>query len=99
MQVHGKTTLKAEDRTTILAALEKGIKDAPKFAATCLRPRHGIRATHDGKTVELVICFECFAILIYVDAKFERNPKVTGAPQAAFDKVLKAAKVPLPKGK
>ena len=25
----------------------------------CFEPRHGIRAEHDGRRVELIICFEC----------------------------------------
>jgi hypothetical protein len=97
MRVLVKTTLKTENCKTILAALDKGIKDAPNRAAACFKPRHGVRATHDGKTVDLVICFVCFVILIDVDGKFERNPKVTGSPQEAFGEVLTAAKVPLPK--
>ncbi|HJZ58287.1 MAG TPA: hypothetical protein VKE74_25315 [Gemmataceae bacterium] len=95
-RVLGKTTVKDATRNTLLAALDKGIKDAdPNLAAGCFNPRHGIRATHDGKTVDLVICFECLAIVVYVDDKSERGPHVTGSPQEAFDKVLKAANVPL----
>jgi hypothetical protein len=97
-RVLGKTALKDADRKTVFAALDKGIKDAdPNLAAGCFNPRHGIRATHDGKTVDLVICFECLQIVAYVDDKYAGGPKVTGTPQPAFDKVLKAAKVLLPK--
>lgn len=97
-RVLGKTALKAADRKTVLAALDKGVKDAdPDLAAGCFNPRHGIRAKHDGKTLDLVICFECLSIAVYIDGEYVKAlPKVTGSPQPAFDKVLTAAKVPLP---
>jgi hypothetical protein len=96
-KVLGRTTVKdADTRKALLAALGKGIAEAPDRAAFCFSPRHGIRATHDGKTVDLVICFECFATLVYAGDKGDQGPRVTGAPQEAFDKVLTAAKVPLP---
>lgn len=30
-----------------------------EFGAACFDPRHGVRAEHDGRRVELLICFEC----------------------------------------
>ena len=98
-RVLGKTTVKdADTRKAMVAAFLKGVEDNKGIAANCFNPRHGIRATHDGKSVDLVICFECMQVQGYLDKseKSDVHFLVTKTPQDAFDKVLKAAKVPLP---
>jgi RNA polymerase sigma factor (sigma-70 family) len=97
----GKTLAKNKrDRDSIVSAVQKGISESDGKAAKCFRPRHGIRAVQDGKKVDLVICFECSIIEIYLDGK-RANPVLTsGSPQVVLDRVLADAKVPLaPKGK
>jgi hypothetical protein len=96
--VLGKTIVKkAETRKQILDALEKGISDRGR-AAKCFEPRHGIRATSSGKTVDLVICFECGQVYHYFGDEAKGTTLfTTSKPQATLDGVLKDAKVPLPK--
>ena len=96
-EVLGKTTVKKGDRKAVLEALAAGIKASNGDTAKCFNPRHGIRATHDKTTVDLVICFECLQVQAFAgdDEEGETVP-VTDTPQGAFDKVLTAAKVPLP---
>jgi hypothetical protein len=95
-KVLGKTLVKkARDRKALVAALKKGVKDSDGSVAGCFNPRHGIRVTHKGKTAEFVICFECLSMMIYVDGKQVKGCLTTGSPEATFDKVLAAAKVPL----
>jgi hypothetical protein len=99
-KVLGKTVVKkAEVRKQILADLDKGISDSDGNGAKCFDPRHGIRAKHDGKTIDLVICFECGWIYVFHDDNAERRgvAVTNGKPQTIFDKVLKDAEVPLPK--
>jgi hypothetical protein len=98
-RVLGHTTVKDDDaRKALVAALVKGAEDNKGVAANCFNPRHAIRATHDGKTVDLVICFECMQVQGYTDKSDKSNVYflVTKGPQGEFDKLLKAAKVPLP---
>jgi hypothetical protein len=96
-KVLGRTTVKDADvRKTLLAAFEKGVEENKGEVARCFDPRHGIRATYGDKTVELVICFECFQVKAFGDGDL-KGFLVTGSPQPAFDKVLTDAKVPLPK--
>jgi hypothetical protein len=95
-RVLGKTAV--ADNTTragVLAALKKGIADSDGSVAGCFNPRHGIRASHNGTTVDLVICFQCLSLEVYVDGK-RSSVLTTGSPQPELDKVLKAAGVPLP---
>jgi len=97
-KVLGRTTVKdAETRKTLLAAFEKGVEENKGEVARCFDPRHGIRATHGDKTVELVICFECYQVKAFAGEGALKGFLVTGSPQPAFDKVLTDAKVPLAK--
>ena len=102
--VLGTTAIKDGDtRKALLAALDKGIadeadrlrKEREKGLLTetgCFQPRHGIRATAGGKTVEVLICFECRPIYFYLGE--QRGQVLTNeSPQKAFDKALKDAGV------
>ena len=99
-KILGKTMVKdAAVRKEIVTALDKGIAESDGNGAKCFDPRHGIRAQRDGKTVELVICFECGWVYVFSGEKEARQgvAVTTGKPQTVFDKVLKEAEVPLPK--
>jgi hypothetical protein len=99
-KILGKTEVKdADARKKLVAALEKGAEESKGEVARCFNPRHGIRATHDKKTVELVICFECLQVKGFVDKsdKDTAGYLTTRSPQPALDKVLKDAGVKLAK--
>ncbi len=95
--VLGKTVLKGDAGKRLVAALEKGIAENKGEAARCFQPRHGIRATAKGKTVDLVICFECLQVYVYYDKTEKRDQTVltTGSPEPTLDKALKDAGVRL----
>ena len=96
-KILGKTTVKdAKNRKKIIDALYQGIEASDGTAAKCFNPRHGIRATVDGKTADMVICFECLQIDFHV-GEASKLETTTATPQKALDEVLTAAKVPLPK--
>ena len=95
-RVLGRTTVKDNgDRTKLVKAFKKGVDDNAGEVAACFNPRHGIRVTHDKKTVDFVICFECLQVAAYVGDKREKGFLITKTPQKVFDGVLKAAKVEL----
>ena len=95
-KVLGKTTVKdADTRKQIVAALAKGAEENDGRAAKCFEPRHGIRVIRDGKTTDLVICFACLQVRTYQGDKDGAGFLTTASPQATFDKMLKAADVPL----
>jgi hypothetical protein len=93
--VLGKTVIKNRaTRAKLLEALREGIADNTGISAACFNPRHGIRARAEGKTLDLVICFECLSIQVYLDGK--RSSVLTAdTPQETFDKILRAAGVRL----
>jgi hypothetical protein len=87
---------KKADREKLLKALYKGIDDSDGSVAGCFIPRHGIRAKVGGKVIELVICFQCHSMNVSVDGK--RSSVLTApGPAPTFNKLLKDAKIPLPK--
>jgi hypothetical protein len=94
--VLGKTTIKkADTRKEVIAALAKGVEANKGEAAKCFDPRHGIRVVHDGKTIDLVICFRCLQVQVFHGDKRSDDFLTTASPQETFDKVLKTAGVPL----
>src|SRR5262249_42133996 len=94
-KVLGQTAFKDADlRKKVLDALVKGIQENDGIAAACFNPRHGLRAVHDGKTVDLVICFECLQVQVFVDGK-KSGVLTSESPQPLLDMILKDAKVPL----
>lgn len=95
-KVLGSTVVKdAKTQAALVAALQKGIAES-NVVASCFDPRHGLRATQGGKTVDLVICFRCRSIEVHRGDQ-RSFVWVTVSPQPALDKVLKDANVPLAK--
>ncbi len=97
-KVLGKTALEdVKSRTKLLAEFAKAIAAPHEGGAKCFEPRHALRAVHDGKSAELIICFECRWVSVYVDGKFIEQIEISDMAQPFFDQVLRAAKVPLSK--
>jgi hypothetical protein len=93
--VLGKTTLRdAETRKRLREALAQGTRRYHQWfpGPACFFPRHGIHASYGGKSVDLVICFEC-GYVYQNDLKGEVH--TTATPQPAFDAALTEAGVPL----
>jgi hypothetical protein len=92
--VLGKTTVRdVETRRRLREALARGTQRYHQWfpGPACFFPRHGIHASHGGKSVDLAICFECS----YVYQNDVMEFRTTEAPQPVFDAVLTDAGVPL----
>jgi hypothetical protein len=89
--VLGKTAIKdAAGRKNLVESFTKGMQGAI-IPAKCFEPRHGIRATHDGKTMDLVICFACSQFYVHDASGKSTKYLVNATPEPLFDKVLKDA--------
>jgi hypothetical protein len=96
-KVLGKTTVKKEAATKLAGALAKGVTEGER-GARCFIPRHGVRATYNGKTYDLVICFECGWVYVYTDKSDKPLVlMISTSPNNALNKILTDAKVPLTK--
>jgi hypothetical protein len=93
--VLGKTEITDKDeRKRLLDQLFDCIPNRrPLSFAECFNPRHAIRVTHNGETVDLVICFECDGLKIF-DSK-ESFLNLKSVNHSEFNRVLKAAGVKL----
>jgi hypothetical protein len=93
-----KTTVKsAAVRKELLRELDKLIVQG-RGASRCFRPRHAIRASHDGKTVDLLLCFECGGIEAYVnDVKLPESINMGGSDDGSPTTVEGIFNVVLPK--
>jgi hypothetical protein len=97
-KVLGKTAVKdGATRKRLADALRLAAEDNFGMVAACFNPRHGLRLAGGGKTVDLVICFECLSVEVYVDGEKKEGFLTTGEPQKGFDAALKTAGVALPK--
>jgi hypothetical protein len=95
--VLGTTVIEdADTRKRLISAFEKGVAENQGNVAACFDPRHGIRASSGGHTVEFVICFTCAQVEPYTDGVYRKGFWISGSPLPLFNQVLRDAKVPLP---
>jgi hypothetical protein len=95
--VLGKAELDGEVKKTIIAALSKALEGRPDKGARCFIPRHGLAIKSGKDTLDLVICFQCSWVEVHVGDKKTRIA-ISDSAAKEFNKALKDAKVPLPKG-
>jgi hypothetical protein len=96
-RVLGKTTVSDEaTRRELIEALKEGM-ERPDAQAKCFYPRHAIRSTDGGKTVDLLICFECHNVQLYRNGRRQGDTRGVAKTQAPFDEALRKAGVPLAK--
>jgi hypothetical protein len=94
--VLGKTEVKGDGMKSFADTVLKAIEDPSARGARCFIPRHGIAFRNGDKVIDLVICFECSWVDIYIAGKKSRQ--TIGSDGDLLNKVLREAKVPLPKG-
>jgi hypothetical protein len=80
-----------DTRRRLISALRQSMRESHGTLAACFNPRHGIRATRNGKQADLVICFQCLSFRLYDDS--ERTFLITDTPRTLFDEVLKSSGV------
>src|SRR6266511_2767014 len=79
-----------------VAKREKSLYRAINYGsmpAACFNPRHGLRAEMNGKSVDLVICFECSGLIVY--AGKEKGVAVLSSipAQRLYNRIMRAAGV------
>jgi hypothetical protein len=63
-----------EKRRGIIAAIKRDMHDGFPNQAKCFYPRHLLRIVKDGKSVDLVICFQCHNYEVYRDGVIRSRP-------------------------
>jgi hypothetical protein len=85
----------ATTRKQLLDAIKDAIRRRPEMAAKCYWPRHGMRASINGKTVDYVICFECFRYEEFVDGVSIKRSVLNSDVEPIFSKPLVDAGIPI----
>ncbi|WP_145224213.1 hypothetical protein [Gimesia algae] len=83
-------------RQKLMQSLEDSVAANPGMVAACFAPRHGLRVKYKDQQHDFVICFECYRAIRYTNDQQREGFNPTDAPADAFNRVLKAAEVPLP---
>jgi hypothetical protein len=87
-----------QKRQQIIAAVNRGLAQGKHLGgAACFRPRHGVRATSNGRIIDCLICFECRNVDLYEGDR--RYPRGTNRePQPLLNQLLQEVHVPLAPG-
>jgi hypothetical protein len=95
--VLGRNEINDERKCRALAAaLKQGINSAPGDVYACFWPRHALRVTSGGRTIDFLICFECEWVYVY-DESSEKRLHVSKGSQPIFDQSLLDAGLKLAK--
>jgi len=84
------------ERAAIVGEFKKAVANFDNVVASCFDPRHDIRFVFNGKTYDILICFECRSYVVLCDGKHLSGGGVKGTP-VVMNEILKKANVPLPK--
>lgn len=96
--VLGKVEVTDPDkRKEITESLKKGLAKSDGKMAKCFWPRHAIRVVEKGRTIDYVICFECYQLETYKEDAKTVKP-ITKEPQQVLNRHLTDAGVPLAPG-
>jgi hypothetical protein len=97
-KILGSTELvNLDTKTNAIASLTDAVRDYNGTGAGCFFPRHSLRViTSKGATYDLVTCFECYQIEVYLGEKRIGGAGISGT-QKRLDEILTVAKIPLAK--
>jgi hypothetical protein len=99
--VYGSVQVTGAAKSEVIAQVFRGLvraKEESTGSAECFDPRHAIRATHQGRTVDLLICFSCNNYEVHVDGERRKDGVTENDARDVLNKLLKDAKVPLSPG-
>lgn len=82
----------AAEREAIVSIVEGGL-DPSVPPALCFVPRHAVRAKRAGKTIELVICYQCNQVKVFVDG-LDGETLTTSNVQKDLDAAFQRAGLP-----
>jgi|GEM_PF-6111354 len=59
----------AATRDQLLALVERGIESSDGTVAACFDPRHGFSVEKDGVVTDLLVCYACLSMEVFVDGE------------------------------
>lgn len=84
-------------RREIIAAVNGDIRSGHPMQTKCFYPRHVLRVVKKGKTMDVVICFECHNYELYQDGRSTPGgtPSIGENSKQLLNKILTEAGVPI----
>jgi hypothetical protein len=62
----------------------------------CFLPRHGLHVEKGSERYDLIICYECWSLLVYHnDQQLGDALATTHSPEAALSELLRQAQIPI----
>ena len=95
-EVLGSAKLDDDEAREIVEGFKSGLASAPDYVAGCYNPRHGLRISGREEVVDLVICFQCVQIYVYVGEERIANLSTSASPRQLFDKIVAEHRLPMP---
>jgi hypothetical protein len=86
----GKAEVRAAStRKQLVTAFQEAIDEAPDGPALCFYPRHGLRIHIGDEVIDLVICFECWAVNVFLNGSTEADSwfVIADRPKEVFDQI------------
>lgn len=68
--------------------LDRAVDTNDSFGVRCFWPRHGLRAVVKNKTIEILICFQCHRLHVWVDGEHAIVIEMDSTPKPLFNKPL-----------
>lgn len=81
----------AGSKSELLDALYAGMV-APVVENACFKPRHSVRATYEGETVELLICFECHNYRGSISGGKSFGGTINSRPEGMLNRLIQSQK-------
>jgi len=85
----------ANAKSKLLDSLDAAVAANDGSIADCFFPRHALRAKHEGKTYDVVICFQCSHAHWYIDDTQQSQFLLTASAKKTLDDFLVDANIEL----
>lgn len=80
-----------QKRLELLAEFSRGAMENDGVVAACFNPRHVLRAQHEGRTCDIIICFECLSFKMVDESGHVANGDIAESPAPYFNRVFAEA--------
>jgi hypothetical protein len=90
--VRGRTRVESREvRLELLKALGKGARENNGMVAACFNPRHVLVGEFEGRTCEVIICFECLTFQVWNGTEKVESVDLSQSPRKTFDRIFTEA--------
>ncbi|MCA8939316.1 MAG: hypothetical protein KDB07_05900 [Planctomycetes bacterium] len=97
-RILGRAKVSSKEQARLVNELYQGIAANKGEVAACFDPRHALVAKKGEDRVELVICFECLSMNVFLNGKRQEGVLTEGFPKKVFNEVAAKHKLKVDPG-